>query len=224
MNLTAENIKFLKALSKNNNRAWFNTNKSLFRQYQKEFKIFHDHLKLLMETHDQIGKSKVYRIYRDVRFSKDKQPYKDHWSGGFSRATLQLRGGYYYQIAPGKSFAAGGFFGPNSQDLLHIRKQIQQNADEFNDLVNSTHFKSWFGELEGEKVKTSPKGFSKEDPAIDLIRYKQFLVYHHFTDQEVIDSGFAGKLGQTFQAMRPFFDLMSEFLTTDLNGVSLIRD
>jgi uncharacterized protein (DUF2461 family) len=89
-------------------------------------------------------------------------------------------------------------------------------------ILKSDHFRNWFGELRGEKVKTSPKGFSKNDPAIDLIRHKQFLVYHHFTDKEVTDSEFSEKLSDVFKAMRPFFDLMSEYLTTDLNGVSLV--
>jgi uncharacterized protein (TIGR02453 family) len=98
MKLSQENLTFLQNLSKNNNRAWFNSNKSLFQEQYDEFKAFHAHLKSLMEGHDQIGRSKVFRIYRDVRFSKDKTPYKSHWSGAFGRATVHLRGGYYYSI------------------------------------------------------------------------------------------------------------------------------
>ena len=175
-----------------------------------------------MDSHDQLDKSKVYRIYRDVRFSKDKTPYKNHWSGTFGRATHYLRGGYYYQIEPGKSYAAGGFFGPNAQDLLHLRKQISQDADLLREVLKSDEFKNTFGELQGEQVKTAPKGFSKEDPNIDLLRFKQFLVYRHFSDDEVLEPNFINILNDTFKAMRPYFDVMSEYLTTDLNGESIL--
>jgi len=222
MPLSSANFNFLSQLSKNNNREWFDAHKNEFQTYQDEFKAFHKELQKLIESHDQIEKGKVFRIYRDVRFSKDKTPYKTHWSGSFKRATHYLRGGYYYQIEPRKSFAAGGFFGPNSQDLLHIRKQISQDPDFLREVLESELFKKYFGELHGEKVKTSPKGFSADDPAIDLIRHKQFLVYRYFTDSEALSEGFVEMLNDTFRVMRPYFDVMSEMLTTDLNGESLL--
>ena len=220
--ITKENIQFLKSLAQHNDREWFESHKSEFVLYQEEFKLFHQQLLDLMNKHDQIEKGKVFRIYRDVRFSKDKRPYKTYWSGTFKRATAQLRGGYYYQIEPGNSFVAGGFFGPESQDLLHIRKQISQDPDPLVSVLSSASFKEYFGLLEGEKVKTTPKGFSSEDSAIDLIRMKQFLVYRHFSDEEVLHKDFNLKINESFQAMRPYFDVMSMYLTTDLNGLPLI--
>lgn len=221
MLLSNDNLDFLNSLAANNNREWFEEHKSSFEKYQNEFKAFHSELKKLMVQHDQLDKSKVFRIYRDVRFSKDKTPYKTHWSGTFGRATHYLRGGYYYQIEPGKSFAAGGFFGPNSQDLLHIRKQISQFADPLKAVIESSDFKKYFDSLQGEQVKTAPKGFSKEDSEIDLLRHKQFLVYRHFSDEQVLDASFMDDLNDTFRAMRPFFNVMSDYLTTDLNGEEL---
>lgn len=221
MQLTKDNLTFLTDLRENNNRDWFNDNKLSFEKNQKEFKSFHSELKKMMDTHDQLDKSKVYRIYRDVRFSKDKTPYKTHWSGSFGRATHHLRGGYYYQVESGKNFAAGGFFGPNSQDLLHLRKQISQFSDPLRAVLASESFKKHFGNLDGEKVKTTPKGFDKEDPEIDLLRHKQFLVYRHFSDEEVLGENFKDLLNDTFKAMRPFFDVMSDYLITDLNGEEL---
>lgn len=221
--LSRENLAFLKRLSANNNREWFDAHKSDFLLYQEEFKAFHQQVHTLMNTHDQIAKGKVYRIYRDVRFSLDKTPYKNHWSGAFSRATRHLRGGYYYEISPGGSYAAGGFFGPNSQDLLHLRKQISQDPDHLKTVLNSPQFEEHFGELLGEKVKTAPKGFSIDDPAIDLLRHKQFIVEKSFKDEEVLSDDFSISLNNTFQAMRPFFDVMSDFLTTNLNGESLLN-
>ena len=217
-----ENFQFLTELSNNNDRDWFDAHKSDFDQYKEEFKRLHKEVEKHMNTHDQIGGSKVYRIYRDVRFSKDKTPYKTYWAGSFKRATHHLRGGYYYQLQPGKSYIAGGFFGPNSQDLLHLRKQISQDPEFLNSVIKNKSFKDTFGELTGEKVKTSPKGFSADDPAIELLRHKQFLVYKYLTDEEVLGSKLVHMINETFQAMRPFFDVMSDYLTTDLNGESLL--
>ncbi|MEO9477407.1 MAG: DUF2461 domain-containing protein [Cyclobacteriaceae bacterium] len=221
MSISSENLQFLKDLAENNRKEWFEAHKPDFLQYKEEFKQFHESVGSLMEQHDQISGSRAFRIYRDVRFSKDKTPYKNNWSGGFKRATSQLRGGYYYQVSPGNSFVAGGFFGPNSQDLLHIRKQISQDSEPLLEVLNSKAFKDHFGELKGEKVKTSPKGFSIDDPAIALLRHKQFLVYRNFTDEEILKPDYASMVNESFKAMRPYFDVMSMYLTTDLNGEEL---
>lgn len=222
MKISSENLAFLSALSENNEKDWFQAHKSDFEKYQEETKLFHQRLLQLMEQHDQIASGKVFRIYRDVRFSKDKTPYKNHWSGSFRRATHYLRGGYYYQIAPGNSYASGGFFGPNPQDLQHIRKQISHDPDSLFDVINSQPFKSHFGQLVGESVKTTPKGFSADDPAIEVLKLKQFIVRHHFKDEEVLSPDFTHQLNESFKAMRSYFDVMSMYLTTDLNGASLL--
>lgn len=221
--ITKETFDFLTNLSRNNNREWFDANKPRYQKVYDSFKAFHTELLALMKEHDQIEKGRVYRIYRDVRFSKDKTPYKPYLAGNFKRATHYLRGGYYFQIEPGNSFLAGGFFGPNSQDLLHIRKQLSQFPDPFFEVLENKEFENYFGSLKGEKVKTSPKGFDKEDEAIKLIRHKQFYLEHSFTDEEVLDENFMLGLNNGFQRLRPFFDLMSEILTTDLNGESILE-
>src|SRR5215468_7774230 len=119
-------IDFLKKLSKNNNRGWFNENKNLYVAAHENVLAFVDALLSEMRKHDTIetrdAKDSLFRIYRDVRFAKDKSPYKTYWAGHFKRATKKLRGGYYFQVEPGKTFVAGGFFSPNPADLLHIRK------------------------------------------------------------------------------------------------------
>ena len=163
------------------------------------------------------------RIYRDTRFSKNKTPYKSHWSGGFRRATAHLRGGYYFHLEPGgNSMVGGGFWGPDKDDLLRIRQELAADASELRSIIAAPDFIKFFGELGGSQLKTSPKGFDKEHPNIDLLRYKQFVVRKHFTDKEVLEPGFYLKMNETFQAMRPFFDYMSIVLTTDANGVSVV--
>ncbi len=219
-------LDFLNQLSANNDREWFQAHKDQYTAAYEQMIRFADAVLAELLQHDQIetptGKKSLYRIYRDVRFSKNKQPYKNNFAGGFRRATRWLRGGYYFQIQPGRSFVAGGFWGPNPQDLLHIRRQIAQDPDALRDVLQAPEFVQYFGQLQGEQLKTSPKGFDKDDPAIDLLRYKQFLVSHSFSDREVCAQGFHKTLVQGFLQMRPFFDYMSDILTTDLNGEELV--
>ena len=126
-------LSFLTKLSNNNNREWFHANKSAYQASHEEMISFADQLLKEMNKHDVIetstGKKSLNRIYRDVRFKKDKTPYKTHWGGGLYRAGAERRGSYYYHIGLEGSFVMGGFFGPNSQDLLHIRNQLAQYAD-----------------------------------------------------------------------------------------------
>jgi uncharacterized protein (TIGR02453 family) len=180
-----------------------------------------------MNKHDTIetasGKDSLFRIYRDVRFSKDKTPYNAIWHGGFRRATKKLRGGYYFCIEPGKSFVGGGFWGPNTNDMQRIRQDIDLNYDEWNQVLANKTLKQTFGGLTGEQLSSAPRGYAKDHPAINLLRYKQFLLKHDFTDAEVLSPDFAKTVSDTFKKMRPFLNFMSEVLTTDVNGVSLME-
>jgi len=217
-------LQFLGALEANNNREWFNDNKSVFKEAEEEFKNLISEIQEGLSQIDNIATdaTKIFRIYRDVRFSGDKTPYHLHRSASFKRATKQLRGGYYFRIKRGESAIVGGFFNPNPADMLHIRKQIQQDPTLLMDIIESKELKEYFGGLEGEKVKSAPRGFSKEDPAIELLKYKQLLLKKSFSDEEVSSPDFAKQVVDGFAKMRPFFDYMSDVLTSDLNGESLI--
>ena len=217
---------FLKKISKNNNKEWFTKNKGLYQDAHAELVCFADALLEEMNKHDSIetptGKKSLYRIYNDVRFSKDKSPYKNNIGGGFRRATKQRRGGYYFHIEPNNSFVAGGFFSPNAEDLLHIRNHLSSDPKTLKKILNEASFKKTFGTLLGDKVKTAPRGFDIEDENIELIRHKQFIVKHMFTNEEVLSTNFHVLVSNTFKKMRPYLDYMSEILTTDLNGESVI--
>jgi len=221
-------FKFLKDITEHNNRDWFAEHKEDYQSHHNSLVDFSDNLIDLMRMHDNIetptGKKAVKRIYRDVRFSKNKAPYKTYSGMSFKRGTQLLRGGYYVHIEPGNSFVGGGFWGPNKDDLLRIRKGIETDQEEFRVVLNSDKFKSVFGVLEGEQLKTCPKGFDKESTAIDLLRYKQFLIKKDFSDDEVLKADFLQNTNEVFEAMRPFFDLMSYILTTDANGVPLFEE
>ncbi|WP_339886791.1 DUF2461 domain-containing protein [uncultured Flavobacterium sp.] len=212
---------YLSQLKDNNNREWFAINKSTFDKEQKNIKLFFKLIKEDLETVDNIEKMQVFRIYRDVRFSKDKTPYKSHFSAGFVRQKPQLRGGYYLHIEENNSFVGGGFWEPNKEDLLRIRKELSIDASELREIIGQKEFKNYFGTLQGEELKTAPRDFDKNHPDIDLIRKKQFLVTRQFTNEEVLSPNFANEIIARFKAMRPFFDYMSDVLSTDLNGISL---
>ncbi|OJJ20359.1 TIGR02453 family protein [marine bacterium AO1-C] len=224
--ITQQTFDFLSELAANNQREWFNQHKSAYEASKKEMVEFADELIQVMNEGDVIGnesgKKSIYRIHRDVRFSKDKAPYKIYWGGFLKRMGADRRGGYHFQIQPGNSFVMGGFFGPNSEDLLLLRQQIDADAEPLRDVLQSDAFKNYFGELIGDQVKTAPKGFKKDNENIDLLRYKQFLVKHSFTDKEVLSRNFVNKVAEGLLNMLPFFDVMTEYLTTDLNGISLI--
>ncbi len=213
---------FLKKLNKNNNRQWFNAHKDGFKKEEQYVKDFYASIRDGMEKFDHIEHHRVHRIYRDIRFSKDKTPYKSHFSGGFKRATNFRRGGYYLHLEPGNSLVAGGFFGPNKDDLLRIRREIEIDAAPLITIMNKPSFKKHFGEIQGDGVKTAPKGFSRDHSHIELLRKKQFYFVHHFNDKEVFGQDFSKKVLVSFKLLIPYFDFMSETLTTDLNGQSII--
>lgn len=223
--LTKSNFKFLSDLKKNNNRDWFNAHKNEYLKQHQQIIEFANAVLSETNKHDNIetptGKKSLFRIYRDVRFGKDKSPYKTHWAGGLKRATKQLRGGYYFHIEEGNTMVGGGFWAPNKDDLLRFREDIAMDATPLRKIINSKSFKDTFGTLDGEQLKTCPKGFDKEHPDVDLLRYKQYIISKKFTDEEALSPDFAKQVSDTFKKMRPFFDYMSESVTTDVNGESI---
>jgi len=178
-----------------------------------------------LEESDQIEKMKIYRIYKDVRFSKDKTPYKANRGVSFMREGEARRGSYFLNVEPGKSFIGGGFFGPNPADLLRIRKEFEMDASEIREIMADAEFLKVFGRefVPYNQVKTAPKGFAKDHPAIDLIRNKSFFFQHFYTDKQVMSKEFSDLVIENFKLLRPYFNLMSDILTTDLNGVSLLE-
>ena len=213
---------FYKALAKNNTREWFEPQKARFKALEAEVKAFNEKVKAGLEETDEIEKVKMFRIYRDVRFSKNKTPFKTHFGISFHRKKPHLRGGYYLHIAAGDSFIATGFWNPDKDDLFRIRKEMEVDAAELREVMADAELQAHWGGLQGDELKTAPKGFSKEHADIDLIRKKQYLFMKKFTDKEVLSADFQKQILSHFKAIRPFFDYMSNLLTTDLNGVSLL--
>jgi len=221
-----ETLDFLKTLSKNNDRDWFNAHKDKYIRSHENMIAFADALLTAMNKHDKIetesGKKSLFRIYKDVRFSKDKTPYSCRWSGGFQRATKKLRGGYYFHIEPGNCFLAGGFWGPEPADLKRIREDIALGYKDWKKMLADKTLIKTFGKMIGEQVGSAPKGYSKDHPAIELLRYKQYILKHEFTEKEVLSPDFVNKVNDGFKKMRPFLNYMSEVLTTDANGEPIV--
>lgn len=221
--LSKDVFSFLKKLQSNNNREWFNEHKATFKTIETGVKQFYNQLFEQLNQVDSIDSFKVFRIYRDVRFSKNKLPYKTHFGGSFHRTKPELRGGYYLHIAPNnKSFIATGFWDPNKEDLFRIRKEFEMDASELRELMNQPTFKSVWGALKGDELKSAPRGFDKLDPNIDLIRKKQFIFTKTYLDKEVLSDGFDKEVIENFKVIRPYFDYMSSVLTTNLNGESIL--
>ncbi len=218
MSIQSSSLKFLKDLDRNNNREWFQAHKAQYDLTVANLKEVTEVIRKGLNQKDVIEDAKVFRIYRDVRFSKDKSPYKNNLGVHFVRATRERRGGYYLHIEPGKCFAGGGFWDPSPEDLKRIRDEIAFDAKPLRKILSGKTFVNYFGSLGGDELKTAPSGYERDHPDIDLIRKKQFVVMRKFTDKEVLDPGFPKEVVKTFEAMRPFFDYMSEVLTTDLNG------
>ncbi|NCO64270.1 MAG: DUF2461 domain-containing protein [Flavobacteriales bacterium] len=223
LTVSEDAFKFLNSLEKNNNREWFNDHKKEFKAIETDIKKIYQAVFENLKKHDDIDKLKMFRIYRDVRFSKNKLPYKTHFGGSFHRTKPHLRGGYYLHVQPNnESFIATGFWEPNKEDLLRMRKEFEMDDQEMRDILNNKSFKQVWGDLVGDELITAPKGFDKDHKAIDLIRKKQYIFIKKFTDKEVLDSNFIASVDEAFKTVRPYFNYMSDVLTTDLNGVSLI--
>ena len=228
--ISKDNLSFLSALSAHNNRNWFQENREQYELALKNTTDFADAVLTLLQQHDHIenesGKKSLMRIYRDVRFSKDKSPYKTNWAVFFKRATKELRGGYYVHIKPGECFVGGGFWNPESADLKLIRDAIVSEEQELRAIIEADSFVKVYGKnaLHGDSLKNVPRGYDKDSTAGDLLRLKQFLIRKDFTDQEAQSPDFPKKVDEAFRALRPFFDFMSYHLTHDGNGEPLYKD
>ena len=217
----SSSVSFFKKLKKNNNRDWFAENKPKFKELELEIKTFGEELKDRLNEFDNVDRFKLFRIYRDIRFSKDKTPFKTHFGLYWNRLKPRLRGGYYLHISPNNNFLACGFWDPKPKDLYRIRKEFLHDANEFRKILKSKEIYSNWGSLEGTELKTAPRNFDKNHPDIDLIRKKQFVFKINYSDKEVLEKRFIDKIELSLKAIRPFLNYMTDVLTTDENGESL---
>ena len=211
-------LDFLDKLSLNNNKAWFDAHRTDYETPRKVFNDFIDYLIDEFRTSDNLqglsAKECVTRIYRDIRFTRDKSPYHTNFSAiiapGGKKSPEQ---GYYVSLQPhGQSLVAGGLYMPSPEQLERFRQAIDQHAATFKRITGEKDFVEQFGKIEGERLKTAPKGYDRTHPEIDLLQLKQVTVLHHFSDQEVLADNFPEKVIVVCRAMKPFLKYLDDIL------------
>ncbi len=211
-------LKFLTDLARHNNREWFAKNKERYLEVKADFEGFATELLEKMIVFDPSlegldPKKLTFRIYRDVRFSKNKKPYKTNMGVAFSAVGKTMgTPGYYFQLEPGnKSFVAMGLFMPPPENLAAIRQEIDYNGEALKNLFSEAKFKKYFAKFwQDDKLKTSPKGYAKDHPHIEWLRLKSFIVDYTFQDDEVSDKKFVKKLTDVMRAAKPLNDFLLE--------------
>jgi len=210
-------LTFLKAIAKNNNREWFEKNKPKYLEAKLHFENFLESLhKELLTFDDSLAglnpRKQAFRIYRDVRFSKDTRPYKVNMGAGFSaHGKMDQEPGYYIHIEPGKSFVAGGIYMPDAEKLAKIRQEIDYNSNGFLKIINDKKFKKLFPALDDfDKLKTAPKGYPKDHLHLDVLKNKSFVVSHRFTDADITSKAFVKKVANTCKTLKPLNDFLTE--------------
>lgn len=220
MALSKETIKFLKDLEANNDRDWLRANKKAFETAKDDFAGFVGELIAGISRWDPdvsglAPDACIFRIYRDVRFSKDKSPYKTNFGAYISPGGRKTNSpGYYIHIQPGgQSFLAAGKHMPEPKELLALRNAVAGKTDEFLKILGAKKFKDAWGEMDGEKLKTPPKGFPKDHPAVEYLKLKGFTVSHPLkNDKVLIEPDFAGNAVKAFRELKPFIDFLRRAL------------
>ena len=212
-----EGLRFLSGLKKNNKREWFQERKDVYLATVKDpMASFIMAVSADLETFapEMIGSPKIsaYRIYRDTRFSPNKAPYKTHVAAVFPRRGLEKHegAGLYVHIASDEVFVGGGLFRPVSADLNALREYIALNYVSFRSAIGSQKFRKFFGELSGEQLTRVPRGFAKDHPAADLLRYKQYLASRRFEPERVTTTAFYPEVIRTFKALLPMIRYLNE--------------
>ncbi|TAH21416.1 MAG: DUF2461 domain-containing protein [Cytophagales bacterium] len=208
-------IDFLAELKANNNREWFADNKAKYTQAKENFEAFITQLIpqlwALDDTFVHIKtQDTLFRIYRDVRFSPNKDPYKTQFSAYFCKGGKNSQlAGYYLHIEPSNSFVGGGAYMPAADLLKKIRQEIDYNGEEFLQIIENKEFKNRFGEIEGEKLKTLPKGYTADNPTINFLKMKGFVATCKFSDEQVLSENFDKQIATSFFTMQPLIDFLN---------------
>lgn len=211
-------FKFLSDLSVNNNREWFNSHKDRYETARQDFIEFAD--KFLGELkeiepafYDTQIKDCIFRIYRDIRFSKDKSPYKRHFAAAFGIGGRRSgKADYYLHIQNHGSFLGGGMWNPNREQLANFRQEIDYSPQTLKDIIYNDRFRTHFPVISGEQLKRGPKGYPLDHPDIELLRYKEMFFMKTFANEEVLSDDFIDKLITHAAILKPFLDYLNELV------------
>ncbi len=216
--LAKETLDFLKKLEKNNDREWFTANKKFFDDANNNVIAMTDLLIGLISKFDPtvVGldpKSCTFRIYRDVRFSKDKSPYKTNLGAFIAPGGRKaMSPGYYFHVQPGMLFAAAGKHMPDASELLKIRNAVAANTKEFRKIVEAKKFADRFGALDGDRLIRPPKGFAADHEAIEYLKLKSFTVTEQFTEKDAVSTAYPKMLAESFKAAYPLIEFLRSAL------------
>ena len=211
-------LNFLNELNENNNRDWFIDNKDKYETAKNQFEELVNILIMKIKEFDPVldvnsAKECAFRIYRDVRFSKNKEPYKTNMGAYIAKGGRKSElAGYYIHIQPGESFAGGGLYCPQTKVLKAVRDDIFHNSSQIKKIINNKEFNTAFPQLYGEKLKTAPKGYPKDFPDIDLLNYKSYTVIKPFSDKEILSLDFLDKVLAVFKIQKPLNDYLNNVI------------
>ncbi|MBK6836748.1 MAG: DUF2461 domain-containing protein [Bacteroidetes bacterium] len=208
-------FKFLTKLDKNNSKEWFDSNRAHYQELKQEYigivdKVIQQSSAFDPMLKDVDASKAIFRINRDVRFSKNKAPYKTNFGASINPGGKKsMIAGYYIHLEPGKSFLAAGTYMPEPPYLSAIRQEIDYNLEEFKKIVNAKDFKKEFTSLSVEvSLKTVPKGYDKENPALEFLKLKHFIVVKDLTDKEVLSKDFIKNTTKSFKASLPLITFL----------------
>lgn len=214
--LQSSTIDFLKKLAKNNNKPWFDNNRDKYQAAKEDFEVLVtailDGLAVSEPVFaEQKAKDCIFRIFRDVRFSKDKTPYKANFGAFFSRGGRKYPGaGYYLHIDPGgKSFVGGGLWMPEPPLLKQVRQEIDYNFADFKKVISDKKFKKYFSKIDGEQLSKVPQGYNEDNPAIEYLKMKGYTVGCPVSDDDLTAKTLTKKTLEIFAAMKPFIDFLN---------------
>lgn len=222
--ITKDTLQFLEDLKNNNHRDWFQANQDRYESYKQDYRntveAFLDVMKPLDETLEQLEfKDCSYRINRDIRFSKDKTPYKTHMGIWMCEGKKHTNlAGYYVHIEPESGFAGGGLYMPEAPALNKVRREIDGFYEELEDVLNAPDFKKVYGGLdtdEGMVLKSMPKGFDKNHPAIELLKFKTFLATAKISKKELLSKTFVQDTSEKLIVLKPLVEFLNRALTTE---------
>ncbi len=214
MPISSATFEYLNDLKQNNNREWFHTNKKRYDKVKSDFEETIQELIISIGQFENLEGVQIkhcnYRIARDVRFTNNKDPYKTHLSASFSEGGRKSgKMDYYLHISEEESFLGGGMYSPTPEQLASLRQEIDYNAQQLKSIIYDPKFVETFGEAEGETVKSAPKGYSKENPEIELLRKKQMFYWHKFTINEVKSPDFVKNVTEVCRTLKPFLDFLN---------------